>query len=178
MNTENSEHSKVLKHIIEERQSIFPKNYTGDPVPEDILNEVLNAAVLAPSHKRTRPWRFRVFKGDEKIELGRALQQVYRSVTPEFQFLQKKYDDFIFKTAQSGAIISIVVEYSGLVPEWEEVAAVAMAVQNMYLTCTANAIGCYWGSPGLVKHMGDFLKLDENQECLGFFFMGIKKEEQ
>ncbi|MEN2436530.1 nitroreductase family protein [Weeksellaceae bacterium A-14] len=173
MNKENTEHPKVLKHIIEERHSIFPKDYTGAAVPEEIISEVLNAAVLGPSHKRTRPWRFRVFKGDDRLELGRELQRIYKETTPEFQFLRKKYDDFMFKVTQAGAIISIVVEYSGLVPEWEEVAAVAMAVENMYLTCTASNIGCYWGSPGLVKHMGDFLKLEENQQSLGFFYMGI-----
>ncbi len=167
------ENAQILKHIIEERRSTFPKDYTGEAVPEAIINDILSAAVLAPNHKRTRPWRFRVFKGDEKLALGKELQRIYKDITPEFQFLQKKYDDFIFKTERSGAIISIVVEYSNLVPKWEEIAAVSMAVQNMYLTCAANTIGCYWGSPGLIKHMGDFLKLDENQECLGFFYMGI-----
>ena len=29
-----------------------------------------------------------------------------------------------------------------LIPEWEEIAAVSMSVQNMWLTCTANEIGC------------------------------------
>lgn len=166
------ENAKILKHIIEERQSIFPKSYTGKEISEDMINEVLSAAVLAPNHKRTKPWRFRVFKGEEKLLLGKELQRIYKETTPEFQFLQKKHDDFMFKVTQAGAIITIVVEYSGLVPQWEEIAAVAMAVENMYLTCTANRIGCYWGSPGLIKHIGDFLKLEENQECLGFFYMG------
>ncbi len=166
------ENSKILKHIIEERRSVFPKEYTGEPIPEFILDEILSAAVLAPNHKRTKPWRFRVFKGNEKLALGEELQRVYKETTPEFQFLQKKYDDFIYKVERSGAIISIVVEYSNLVPQWEEIAAVSMAVQNMYLTCTANKIGCYWGSPVLIKYMKNFLKLEDNQECLGFLYMG------
>ena len=33
-------------------------------------------------------------------------------------------------------------------PEWEEIAAVSMAVQNMWLTCYANNIGCYLSTPG------------------------------
>lgn len=176
MTNQLNERAAVLKHIIEERRSVFPKDYTGEEIPEHILNEVLSAAVLAPNHKRTKPWRFRVFKGDEKLTIGRELQRIYKEVTPDFQFLQKKYDDFMFKVTQAGAIITIVVEYSSLVPDWEELAATAMAVQNMYLTCTANNIGCYWGSPALIKHFGEFLKLEDGQQCLGFFYMGIKKE--
>ncbi|HAP95565.1 MAG TPA: nitroreductase, partial [Chryseobacterium sp.] len=100
--------------------------------------EILSNAVLAPNHKRTKPWRFKTFKGEEKQNLGLELQNIYKEVTPEFQFLQKKYDDIGFKISKANVIISIVVEFSGLVPDWEEIAATSMAVQNMYLTCTAH----------------------------------------
>ena len=56
--------------------------------------------------------------------------------------------------------------------EWEEVAAVACAVQNMWLTTTAYDIGAYWSSPGYIKDIGPFLKLAEGERCLGFFYMG------
>ena len=58
------------------------------------------------------------------------------------------------------------------VPEWEEIAATSMAVQNMWLTCTAHDIGCYWSTPKYVKKMNNFFKLKENERCLGFFYMG------
>jgi len=44
-------------------------------------------------------------------------------------------------------------------PEWEEVAAVAMAVQNLWLSSHEKGIGGYWSSPGVVQHLGDFLEL-------------------
>ena len=166
------ENATILKHIIEERRSIFPKDYTDKPIPELIINEVLSNAVLAPNHKRTKPWRFKVFKGEEKQKLAQELQNIYRETTPDFQFLKKKYDDIGFKINKANVVISIVVEYSQLVPDWEEIAATAMAVQNMYLTCTANKVGCYWSSPKLVNHLKDSLKIEENQQCLGLFYMG------
>ncbi|SIT97158.1 Nitroreductase [Epilithonimonas bovis DSM 19482] len=166
------ENATILKHIIEERRSIFPKDYTDKPIPELIINEVLSNAVLAPNHKRTKPWRFKVFKGEEKQKLAQELQNIYRETTPDFQFLKKKYDDIGFKINKANVVISIVVEYSQLVPDWEEIAATAMAVQNMYLTCTANKVGCYWSSPKIVNHLKDSLKIEENQQCLGLFYMG------
>lgn len=166
------ENATILKHIIEERRSIFPRDYTDTPIPEHIIDEVLSNAVLAPNHKRTKPWRFKVFKGQEKQKLGQELQSIYKATTPDFQFLQKKYDDIGNKISKANAVISIVVEFSGLVPEWEEIAATAMAVQNMYLTCTAHHIGCYWSSPKIVNQLTDSLKIEENQQCLGLFYMG------
>lgn len=166
------ENAKILKHIIEERRSIFPKDYTDTEIPQTVIDEVLSAAVLAPNHKRTKPWRFKVFRDEEKIALGKELQTIYKEITPEFQFLQKKYDDILSKATKADTIITIVCEFSGLVPDWEEIAATAMAVQNMYLTCTAHRIGCYWSSPKLVDHLKNSLKIEENQKCLGLFYMG------
>ena len=30
-----------------------------------------------------------------------------------------------------------------VIPEWEELAATSMSVQNMWLTCTSYDLGCY-----------------------------------
>lgn len=166
------ENATILKRIIEERRSIFPKDYSDQEIPQHILDEILSNAVLAPNHKRTKPWRFKTFRGKEKQSLGTELQKIYKEITPDFQFLQKKYDDIGFKISKADTIISIVVEFSGLVPDWEEIAATSMTVQNMYLTCTAHRIGCYWSSPKLVNHLKDSLKIEENQQCLGLFYMG------
>jgi nitroreductase len=58
------------------------------------------------------------------------------------------------------------------VPEWEEIAATAMAVQNMWLTCVDFKIGCYWSTPKYTIKMDHFFKLKKNERCLGFFYMG------
>lgn len=167
------ENAKILKHIIEERRSVFPKDYSEKPIPESIIDEILSAAVLAPNHKKTRPWRFKIFRNEDKNALGEELQSIYKTITPPQIFLEKKYQDIGYKVSKANAVISIVCEFSGLVPEWEEIAATAMAVQNMYLTCTANRVGCYWSSPAMVNHLRTSLKIEENQKCLGLFYMGM-----
>lgn len=162
----------ILKEIIEERRSIFPKDYTDTEIPQEVLEEILHAATLAPNHKRTKPWRFKIFKGEEKAKLAAEMQAIYKATQPEQLFLEKKYNDIGFKINKADVVVSIIVNFSGMVPEWEEIAATSMAVQNMYLTCTANNIGCYWSSPKIVDHLKDSLTIEENQKCLGLFYMG------
>lgn len=164
--------AEVLKQIIEERRSIFPKDYSENEIPQHIIEEIINSANFAPNHKRTKPWRFKIFKGAEKAKLASEMQEIYKSVTAPQTFLEKKYNDIGFKINKADTVISIVVNFSGLVPEWEEIAAVSMAVQNMYLTCTAHHIGCYWSSPKLVDYLKNSLTIEENQKCLGLFYMG------
>lgn len=164
--------AEVLKNIIETRRSTFPKSYSTEEIKEDVLTEILNSATFAPNHKRTKPWRVKVFREEEKNQLGEKLAEIYKQTTNPQSFLEKKYGDISDKVSKSNVIITICVNFSGLLPEWEEIAATAMAVQNMYLTATAHEIGCYWSTPGMIDHLNEFLNLDENQKCIGLFYLG------
>ncbi|MBE2273077.1 MAG: nitroreductase [Flavobacteriales bacterium] len=158
--------------MIESRRSIFPKDYSGEKIEEEILNEILNSANFAPNHKKTKPWRFQVFRNEKKLELANKLAEIYKTKTRPEVFLEKKYLDIPNKISNTDTLITISVNFSGLVPEWEEIAATAMAVENMYLTCTVHQIGCYWSTPGMIQHLGEFLNLEENQKCIGLFYLG------
>ncbi len=162
----------VLKEIIESRRSIFPKDYSGEKIEEEILNEILNSSNFAPNHKKTKPWRFQVFRNEKKLELANKLAEIYKTTTRPEVFLEKKYLDIPNKISNTDTLITISVNFSGLVSEWEEIAATAMAVQNMYLTSTVHQIGCYWSTPGMIQHLGEFLNLEENQKCIGLFYLG------
>lgn len=164
--------AEILKNIIETRRSIFPKSYSKEEINEEVLSEILNSATFAPNHKRTKPWRLKVFRAEEKNQLGSKLADIYKQTTNSQTFLEKKYLDISDKISKSNTIVTISVNFSGLVPEWEEIAATAMAVQNMYLTATAHEIGCYWSTPGMINHLNDFLQLEENQKCIGLFYLG------
>src|SRR5690606_19904854 len=166
------EKAAILKEIIENRRSTFPKDYTDEEIEESVLAEILSSANFAPNHKKTKPWRFKVFKGQEKADLGNRMAEIYRDTTRPEVFLEKKHASISEKALKANAIIAISVNFSGLVHEWEEIAATAMAVQNMYLTASAYNVGAYWSSPGIINHLDEFLGLEENQKCYGLFFLG------
>ncbi len=50
--------------VIRKRLSV--RAYRPDPVPEEILNRILDAGRLAPSAKNLQPWKFIIIR-DEKI---------------------------------------------------------------------------------------------------------------
>ena len=93
----------------------------------------------------------------------------------ESKLSQIKLSKFIQKVNDSNAIISIFLnrDEKERLPEWEEIAAVSMSVQNMWLTCYANNIGSYWSTPSFLKEYGELIDLSVNQTSLGFFFMGV-----
>lgn len=165
--------AEILSEIIKSRRSIYPDSYTSDEIAEELITQILESANYAPTHRLTQPWRFTVLVNGAKDKLGAEFGKIYKATTPPEKFLQKKYDSFGQKTAQASAIITIQVQFhEHKVPAWEEIAAVACAVQNMALTAEALGIGAYWSSPVLIDHLGDFLQLNENEKCYGIFYMG------
>src|SRR5690554_3776635 len=171
-----SKNFETISRLIKSRRAIFPPSYIEREITKNTLSELLACANAAPTHKLTQPWRFVVFRQGGLERLADQLASLYRAHTPEAQFLQKKYDNTREKVLKSGAVIAIVVSYSGEVPQWEEQAATACAVQNLWLASSAAGIGGYWSSPGTIKHIGDFLGLDTHEACLGFFYMGYHDE--
>ncbi len=164
----------MINELIKERRSIYPVQYNKEPISEAFLKTLLENANWAPTHRLTEPWRFKVFQNDSKKELGAFLAKVYKKDIAEDKFSESKYQKIQNNCNASGAVIAICMQRDEKerIPEWEEIAATAMAVQNMWLTCTANKVGCYWSSPALIKHLGDFVNLKKGERCLGFLYLG------
>ncbi len=170
--------AEILSDIIKSRRSVFTESFIRKEIPKELITEILDSANYAPTHKLTQPWRFKVMVNDSKAKLGVELASLYQKITPAEKFLQKKYDSFAHKAAQAGAIIAICIRFhEDKVPAWEEIAAVACAVQNMALTAESLDVGTYWGSPLLITQLGDFLQLAENEKCYGLFYMGYHNAE-
>jgi len=156
-----------ISRIIQARQSIYPTQFNGNIIDKATIQQLFVNAHCAPSHKLTQPWLFKVFDTVSKQHL---LQEIYR--------LNPHYDDTIkerlqLKFEKSSHIICICMKrHEDKLPEWEEIAATAMAVQNLWISCVDTNIGGYWSSPRFSEHLHSFLKLESDERCLGFFYLG------
>lgn len=166
-----------VAELIQKRRSIFPVQYNDMPIDKETLLEVLECARWAPNHKKTEPWRFKVILGEQKKALGTFLSAKYQEVTEQPK--QIKVRKLLENPQKAGAVIAICMQRDPKesLPLWEEQAAVAMAVQNMWLRSTELGIGAYWSSPGLIRYMDEFFDLAEGESCMGFFYMGYTDQE-
>jgi len=165
---------QAITQLIRNRRSIFPRTYIDKPIPKAIIEEILENANWAPTHKMTEPWRFKVLIDDALVKLRDWQVDWYQNNVPKEKFSEKKFKKLQIKPLQAGCVIAICMQRDKKesIPEWEEIAAVSCAVQNMWLTTTSYDIGAYWSSPKFIKDIGPFLKLKEGERCLGFFYMG------
>ncbi|MEM1217012.1 MAG: nitroreductase [Bacteroidota bacterium] len=163
-----------VRQLLRERSSIYPPMYTDTPVDREIVEDLLQNATWAPNHRKTEPWRFKVFRGAARQQLADALTTAYRRKTDETTFSEKKFKKLATNPLKADTIIAICMQrdLEESLPEWEELAAVAMAVQNLWLSATAHGLGGYWSSPSLlINELDDFLALETGERCYGFFYL-------
>lgn len=163
---------EIINSIIRNRKSIYPKDYSKEDIPDKTIKEILLNANHAPTHRMTQPWFFKVYKNKSKQKLIDVVSKI-----DESKLSKIKLNKFIEKVNDSNTVISVFIkrDKNERLPEWEEIAAVSMSVQNMWLTCYVNNIGSYWSTPGFIDEYGKLINLDFNESSLGFFFMGVYK---
>ncbi len=162
----------TINETIRKRRSVYPLQYINKPIPKEILTELLINANHAPTHRLTEPWRFKVFTGDGSKHLGEFLAKKYQETVSDFN--PTKFEKIQSNPTRAGAIVAIILhrDPQERVPEWEEVAAVACAVQNIWIALEQYDLGGYWSTPPWCKYLGEHVSMKENETCIGFFYVG------
>ena len=167
--------------LIRDRRTIGPEKYSSRKVHREVVEEILRNGTWAPTHGMTQPWRFKVFIGEGVDRIGQKLPVWYKNFVSEEKFSQKKYDKLQSRGGRCSVIIAVtmVPDPNGRIPEVEEIEAIACAVQNMYLTCTAHGIGAKYSTPGYLytEEVREFLNLEEGGKVLGLFYLGYPEGE-
>ncbi|MCY2987259.1 MAG: nitroreductase [Planctomycetota bacterium] len=174
-------HPEQLHELLVRRRTIKPvradgsPNYTEQPVPDEIIQDLLQNANWAPTHGLTEPWRFTVFTGAARRSLAEFLVEAYQRLTPPDQVRPAKQENLRRNVLQAPCVISLGLKrHAGKIPVEEEIIAVACAVQNLHLTATAHGLGGFWSTQPIFDHpeTKQYLGLEPTDRCLGMFFIG------
>lgn len=165
-----------ITDIIRDRRTIYPEQFSPRKIHKEQIELLLNNAIWAPTHGMTQPWRFVVLQENALLTLGEILGKSYLETVPKEKQNDTKLAKMMNRPKLSSAIIALIMERepgTGI-SEQDDFAAVACAVQNMHLTATAQGIGAFWATPGVLKAtpLRNFLELTDSQQCIGLFYLG------
>lgn len=165
-----------INELMKERRTIFPEQYTDRKVHKEQIEVILNNAQWAPTHGNTQPWRFKVFMDDGRQKLADFLSSTYLKLTPPEKQDDAKLSKLLTRPILASVVIAVVMERdpNEKIKELEEIEAVACAIQNMHLTCTAYGLGGFWATPQMIysEHMNEFLGIGPKDKCIGLFYIG------
>jgi F420 biosynthesis protein FbiB-like protein len=176
-----------LQSLLTSRRSI--RRYQTQPVPQEEIRAILEAALWAPSAHNRQPWRFAVVSTpDTRERLARAMGQrlrmdLERDGVPA-DFIDKDTRRSYERISQAPVIIVVCLSMEDMdaYPDSRRQAAehlmavqsVAMAVQNLLLAAHARGLGACWMCaplfcPDVVRRE---LDLPETWEALALITLG------
>jgi F420 biosynthesis protein FbiB-like protein len=182
---------QTLSRIIQRRRSI--RRYTDEPIRQELLMALLEAATWAPSAHNRQPWRFCVVTSAEvKIRLSVAMGEQWRAdltaddVDPAL--IERRVA--ISHTRMTSAAALVVASLTRIdmdrypdpiraQAEWAmTVQSVALACQNLLLAAEAHGIGACWMCaplfvPDLVRRV---LELPADWEAQALITLGYPTE--
>ncbi len=144
-----------------------------DPVAREAVEELLAAAVSAPNHHLTAPWRFVVLAGGARRELGEAHARAVARAKPDLppEGLAKE----AARLERAPVVVAaIVLAAADAVQAREDRDAVAAAIQNLLLAAHGRGLGAMWRTGTMVNEpeVREALELAPGDAVVGFVYLG------
>ncbi len=140
-----------IPDIIQDRRSI--KTFTKRPVSREEIETLLDAAVLAPNHRLTRPWRFYVLGPESRYAYGFALGERKARKLEHAEAARTLRQTVAAEHRDLPCMIAVsIVQSDNLETREEDYAAAMMAVENLSLAAVALGLGTHIKTGGI---MGD-----------------------
>ncbi len=130
------------------------RSFTPDAVPRPLIERLLAAAVRAPNHKLTEPWRFAVLTGASARRFA-ELRRTHRSTRfpdPAAPEAAKAIDKTYREARDTPAFVIVMcAESADPVRQEEDFAATMMATENLLIAATAEGLGTYVRTGGIMR---------------------------
>ena len=141
----------TIPAMIEQRRSI--KKFTTRAVTREEIETLLEAAILAPNHRLTRPWRFYVLGPESRYAYGLALGERKGRKLPDPVAASALRETVASEHRDLPCMLAVSIAQSEN-PETreEDYAAAMMAIENLALTAVSLGLGTHIKTGGV---MGD-----------------------
>ena len=165
------------------RQRTSVRRYRSDPVPREVIEQLLDCAVRAPNHKLTEPWRFAVLTGDAKARLAeiRARHRIEKHEAPGSEEARKRADKARRETLESPAVVVVMARASeDEILREEDYAAVMMATANLMTAAQSLGLGTYLKTGGVMQQpaLAELVALPEGYRVVGVLSLGFPLESE
>lgn len=157
---------------IRERRTVGA--FSDREVSRELVRELIEAAVWAPNHKHTEPWRFQVVAGAARDELADAvLAELEAGGASPAKDPRGK-----LKRAPLFVAITQTASPEDPVRDLEDYAACCCATQNLLLAAHARGLAAKWSTGALAESAAAkrWLGIDEADRIVGYIYLGYAPE--
>lgn len=141
------------------------------PVDDTIVTRIVRAAIAAPNHRKTRPLRVAVLRGDARSRFGEAIAEVMAAQGEDAAKVEKTRG----KYGRAPVVLVVAASEGESALETEENRyTVAAGIQNMLLMIESFEMTALWSSPakGANSAMTRFCGFAETDHVVGIIYLG------
>lgn len=166
--------------VIKNRRSVSWAKMNGQLIPDEQVHQLLELAHWAPTHGRTEPWLFFVYRGEALAKFGEDHAALYWDNTAEDKRLEATAEKLRHNVDKASHLIVATMKRGAnpKIPVLEEIAAASAAVQHVLLGATALGIASFWSTGGMTLQpaLRTYLGLGEEDMVLGLIYLGYTDE--
>lgn len=155
--------------------------FKPDPIPREVLEKILSAALWAPSKMDLQNWYFVVLGGRQKEKFLHLLYAEFSRlmVKADASSLHKTWTtEWFLQTAAQAPVLVAVFSEKPVGEDLDYALSVAAAVQNLLLAAWNEGVGTRWFTHGLYavkdavcSHLGI-----KGKDLISLIVMGYPKE--
>lgn len=115
------------------------------PAPSDAeIETLLRAATRVPDHGRLEPWRFIIYRGDARIEVGKKLAEL--AERREGPLAEGRRNQELARFSRAPLVIGVVSspKPNAKIPQWEMFLSGGAAAMNLVIAANALGYGANW----------------------------------
>ena len=161
--------TNAVRQVLKGRRTVH--NFDKTPVPDVVLRNAVEAAIAAPNHKMTEPWRF-IKLGKDSISRIADLNaaEIMKTDPDKAEKKKKRWEEI------PGWCVVTCAKSDDEVQDEEDFAATACAIQNFQLSMWADGVGVKWTSGPITrtKEFADICGIDlETERFVGCLWYGF-----
>jgi nitroreductase len=151
-----------------------------DPAPDKMARqEMFRAALRAPDHAWLQPWRFLVFEGEARAELGQIFESALLAGKPEADTAAR--EKARLAPLRAPLLITVICRLTEhpKVPRDEQLISAGCAAYAMLLAAEVQGYAGIWrtGNYATDRQVATALGLENNEEIVGFLYFGTRDGE-
>ncbi|MCZ7893992.1 nitroreductase [Agrobacterium salinitolerans] len=164
---------KLLDYLKVRRST--PALQLAEPGPSKTeIEEILRLAVRVPDHGKLAPWRFVVYRGEERVRMGETALRIALEKNPELDLQQQEAERTRFTRAPVVIAVISTAKPHFKIPEWEQVMSAGAVCLNLIFAANASGFAANWLTEWLAFDSAFLTEIEVGAEekVAGFIHIG------
>lgn len=164
---------KLLDYLRVRRST--PALQLAEPGPSKAeIEDILRLAVRVPDHGKLAPWRFVVFRGEERVRLGETALRIALEKSPDLDLQQQEAERTRFTRAPVVIAVISTAKPHFKIPEWEQIMSAGAVCLNLIFAANASGFAANWLTEWLAFDPAFLAEIDVDaaEKVAGFIHVG------